>query len=39
MVFNTKVLNKNSIHVFRYNNKKYKTCPIEINVNNKLIKK
>jgi hypothetical protein len=38
MVFNTKVSNKKSIHVFKYN-KKCKTCPIEVNVNKKLIKK
>jgi hypothetical protein len=33
MVFNTKVSNKNSIHVFKY--KRCKTCPIEINVKKK----
>jgi hypothetical protein len=36
MVFNTKVSNKNPIHVFKY--KRCKTCPIEINVKSKLIK-
>jgi hypothetical protein len=36
MVFNTKVSNKNSIYVFKY--KRCKTCPIEINVKNDLIK-
>jgi hypothetical protein len=30
MVFDTKVPNKNSIHIFKY--KRDKTCPIEINV-------
>ena len=36
MIFNTKVSNKNSLHLFKF--ERCKTCPIEINVKGKLIK-